>query len=227
MDLLPHHNVGWAVIVVTLIVRLILLPSSLHQARAMARNQAKMKSINAKLEAIKKEHKDDKAKQSEATMRLYKEHGINPASGCLPLLIQLPILIALYQVFLRGISTDSFQQLYSFVPAPSQIGFDFFGLPLNQPSLAIAVIAGLAQFAQMYFFSPTQPTQPGQSDDTAKAMASMQKNMTYFFPLMTVFIAVKLPAALGFYWITTTLFGIVQQYWIKKSMHLEGNPPIV
>ncbi len=224
-NILPNHSIGWAIIIVTLIVRLLLLPSSLHQARHASLNQEKMKKLNVELEQIRKQHKNDKAKQGEATMKLYKDSGVNPASGCLPLLIQLPILIALYQVFLHGITPDTYNQLYSFVIVPTNLNLRFLGVALDHPNMVIAILAGIAQFVQVKFFSPTPAATPGQSDDSAQMMLAIQKNMAYIFPLMTIFISLKLPAALGLYWVTSTAFGILQQYLIKRRFHLTANLP--
>ncbi|MEX1112264.1 MAG: YidC/Oxa1 family membrane protein insertase [Candidatus Andersenbacteria bacterium] len=227
-NVLPGHGVGFAIILVTLIVRLVLLPSSLHHARQMRSNQGKMKEVKKELDAIKKKHKDDKGKQAEETMRVYKEAGINPASGCLPLLIQLPILIALYRVFLVGLAPESFQSLYSFVAEPNTIQTIFLGIPLNEPSLLLGVIAGIAQFSQMKWLNPAQTAaQSGANEDAAAMMASMQKNMMYIFPVMTIFISLQLPAALALYWATSTIFGMAQQYILKRSLHLQDNPPAV
>lgn len=226
-DLLPGHNIGLAIVLVTIIVRLILLPSSLHQARSMQKNQGKMAKMQAELAGIKKLHKDDKAKQAEATMKLYREAGINPASGCLPLLIQLPILLALYRVFLTGIGPESYHYLYSFVSAPSELQAVFLTISLSAPSLLLGILAGIGQFIQMKFFSPTPPPQPGADESTAKMMSSMQKNMAYMFPVMTIFIALRLPAALSLYWVVSTLLGLLQQYVLKRSLKLVGNPTAI
>lgn len=226
-NVLPGHSVGWSIIFVTFIVRLILLPSFLHQARAMQKNQEKMKAIQGKLDESKKKHKDDKAKHAEETMKIYKEAGINPASGCLPLIIQLPILIALYRVFFTGLTPDTYHYLYSFITHPQQLSFLFLGINLSLPSLLLGCVAGALQFVQMKFLAPTQPSSPTASDETAVMMASMQKNMAYIFPAMTIFIALRLPAALALYWAVSTMFGIAQQYFVKKSLHLTSNPPVI
>lgn len=224
-NVLPGHSVGWAIIFVTIIVRLILLPSFLHQAKAMQRNQEKMKKIQAQLDDAKKKHKNDKAKHAEETMRIYKEAGVNPASGCLPLIVQLPVLLALYRVFFTGLTPDTYHFLYSFVADPVALSFTFLGINLSTPSLLLGVIAGIFQFIQMKYLSPAPQAQPGGNEETAAMMASMQKNMMYIFPAMTVFISFRLPAALALYWSVSTLFGIVQQMVVKKSLNLKENPP--
>lgn len=224
---IPGHNVGLAIIVVTIIVRLILLPPALQQARNMHKNQEKMRELSKDLEAIKKKHKDDKTKQAQETMELYRRAGINPASGCLPLLVQLPILIALYRVFLIGLGEDTFQYLYSFVSAPMNVSLVFLSIPLDSPSLLLGVIAGVGQFIMMRWFTAAPTHQPGANDDAAAMMQSMQKNMMYFFPVMTVVIALQLPAALSLYWVASTLFAIVQQYVMKRYLNVGAALPAV
>lgn len=225
-NILPTHSVGWAIIVVTLIVRLVLLPSSLHQAKSAQKNQDKMAKLQKELKRIQEQYKDDSTKQAEETMRLYREAGINPASGCLPLLIQLPILIALYRVFYIGLGPETYHYLYSFMSAPQAIQTAFFGIPLTQPSFVLGIIAGLGQFVLMRFFTPTPTTSTSSAtDESAQMMAMMQKNMTYFFPVMTTFAALQVPAALALYWVASTVFGIAQQYIVKRVLHLSTNPP--
>lgn len=226
-NVLPGHSVGWAIVIVTIIVRLVLLPSFLHQARSMRKNQDKMKEIQHRIDDVKKKYKDDKAKQAEETMKIYKEAGINPASGCLPLLVQLPILIALYRVFFSGLTPESYQFLYAFVGTPTSLSFSFLGIDLGAPSLLLGIIAGIFQFIQMKFLAPQPQSSPGTNEDAAKMMESMQKNMTYIFPAMTVFIALRLPAALALYWTISTLFGIAQQVIVKRSLKLKTNLPAI
>lgn len=226
-NVLPTHSVGLAIILVTLVVRLILLPPSLHQVKQTQRNQEKMKTVQGKLEALKTTHKDNKGKQAEETMRIYKEAGINPAAGCLPLLVQLPILLALYRVFLTGMGAETVHYLYSFIGHPDQLQTVFLGISLTAPSLLLGVVAGVAQFILMRFATPTPPAAPGANEDTAQMMQSMQKNMMYFFPVMTVFIALRLPAALALYWVSSTIFAILQQVAIKKILKVTPGMPAV
>jgi YidC/Oxa1 family membrane protein insertase len=224
-NILPGHSVGWSIIFVTIIVRLILLPSFLHQARATQRNQQKMKDVQHRIDEAKKTHKNDKAKQAEETMKIYREAGINPASGCLPLIVQLPVLLALYRVFFSGLTPDTYHFLYSFVAHPVSLSFAFLGINLSTPSIVFGIVAGVFQFIQMKYLSPTPQNQPGANEEAAAMMASMQKNMIYIFPAMTVFISLRLPAALALYWSVSTLFGILQQIIVKRRMHLKENLP--
>ncbi len=226
-NILPTHSVGLAIILVTLVVRLVLLPPSLHQVRQTQRNQEKMKSVQQKLEEVKTKHKDNKGKQAEETMRIYKEAGINPAAGCLPLLVQLPILLALYRVFLGGMGPETFHYLYSYVAEPQQLQTVFLGISLTAPSLLLGIIAGASQFVLMRYATPPPTTTPGANEETAQMMQSMQKNMMYFFPVMTVFIGLRLPAALALYWVSSTIFAILQQWAIKKFLKVTPGMPAV
>lgn len=226
-NILPTHSVGVSTIVVTIIVRLILLPPSLHHARNLQKNQTKMNAVKGDLKKIQKKYQNDQTKKAQATMALYKETGINPAAGCLPILIQLPILIALYRVFLIGMGSETFSFLYPFVAQPETVKLSFLGLDLAQPSMQLALLAGIFQFTHMRLFTSTAPQAPTAGNDQASQMtAAMQKNMAYIFPVMTVFIAIQFPAALALYWVASTIFGIVQQYFFKRFLKISSNIPV-
>lgn len=208
-ECLPGHDFGIAVIVLTLTIRLVLYPSTVQSIKS----QKALAQFQPKIQEIQKKYKDDKQKQAQAIMEFYKKEGINPLSGCLPLLIQLPILIALYRVFWRGLESGQMVHLYSFVPDPGIINPNFLGLiNLSQPSAVLAVLAGILQFFQTKMLSPKTES----ADKTSDFAQTMQKQMIYFFPAFTVFILLKLPAAIGLYWIIISMFSIIQQYFILK-----------
>ncbi len=207
-NIIPGHDVGIAIIILTLLIRVLLAPSTAKSLRS----QKAMSALQPKLNELREKHKDNKEGQAKAMMGLYKEHKISPLSSCLPLLIQLPILIALYQVFDKALK-GSLTGLYVFISNPEHLNPKFFNLiDLSQPNLPLAVLAGLAQFWQSRMIMKANPS----SDSTTKAI-TMQT--TYVLPFISVIIALKLPAGLPLYWIVTTLFGIAQQYYIfnKKS----------
>ncbi len=212
---LPGHDLGVAVILLTLLIKLILHPitkKGLKSQQAMARLQPKMKEIQEK-------YKHDRAAQSQAMMALYKQEGVSPASGCLPLLLQLPIIIALYQVFLRGLSSESLSNsLYTFVPHPGVIAHTFLGFNLEAGAfvIAIAIIAGVAQFVQAKLTNQNQKTQ-GQKSKGGDFAKAMQTQMLYFFPIITVVIIWKFGAVIGLYWLTSTLFSIGEQLMINRK----------
>ena len=211
---LPGQDFGVAVIVFTLLIKLILHPSSLHAIRS----QKAMAKIQPKVKEIQKKYKGDRQKQAQATMELYKKEKISPFSGCLPLLLQLPILIALYQVFLKGLKPESLTaSLYSFVPNPGEIVPVLLGIVnLSQPNLLLALLAGILQFFQSKISVGRQKTKKGDFS------SMMQNQMLYFFPIFTVFIVWKLGSIIGLYWIVSTLFSIGEQYMVKSKAKNEN-----
>ena len=208
-NILPGHDIGVVIILLTVLIRLALAPS-FHKS---LKSQKAMNDLQPKLNELRERHKDDKEKQARAMMELYREHKINPLSSCLPILIQLPILIALYQVFRVALGGHELVGLYSFVHAPANINPKFLNLiDLSKPSYVFAILAGVAQFWQSKLMMPKAT--PGGQDATARAM-SLQ--MTYALPAVSVLVAWKLPAGLPLYWVVTTLFAVGQQYYILRK----------
>jgi len=206
---IPGHNIGVVIILVTVIVRVILSPS-MHKA---LKGQRSLSAMQPKMNAIREKHKDDRAAQSKALMDLYKEHNYNPISSCLPTLIQLPILLALYRVFVIGLgNSDLGQYLYHSVHNPGIINPNFIlGINLAHTSWALAVIAGLLQYWQTkMMFSKMQKS----NDPTQKAM---QTQTLYILPALTIIISLRVPGGLPLYWIVTTLFAIFQQWIIMRG----------
>jgi YidC/Oxa1 family membrane protein insertase len=209
--LLPGHNIGWAIVLLTIIIRAALLPNSIKAARA----QFKFQALQPKINEIRKRHKDDQAEQSRALMALYKEEGASPFGSCLPQLVQLPILWVLYRVFLGGIHGIDSSLLYSFTPHPVAINSNFYGLDLTKPELwVLPVLAGLSQLV----LSRMMPKPPKMSDNDNDPAAMMTSQMMYIFPVMSFLFARMFPAALAIYWVATTLFGIGQQWYINKEI---------
>jgi YidC/Oxa1 family membrane protein insertase len=206
-DILPGHDFGFAIIALTALIRILFFPLSIRTVRS----QKAMNLLNPKLQEIKQKFKDDKAAQSAETMKLYKEHNINPLAGCLPLLIQLPILIALYRAFIAGLKPENLAMLYKFVSNPgviNKISFGFIDITSKMPVLA--VLAGAAQFLQAWV---TKAQNQGSSLN--KEMAALNSQMLYFFPVMIIIIGWNLPAGLILYWVTTTVFSVFEQLYIK------------
>jgi YidC/Oxa1 family membrane protein insertase len=207
---IPFHDFGIAIILLTLIIRFILYP--LNQ-KAM-KSQKALNDLQPQIKDVQGKHKNDRAKQSQALMDIYKANNINPASGCLPILIQLPVLIALYRVFWNGLKPDSLSSLYSFISRPETINPLFLGLiDLSKNNYIMAIVAGVLTFFQSKMTMPSQQKVPVAGDFSAM----FSKQMVYLMPIMTVVIAWKLPAGLALYWIVITLFGIVQQYLVNKK----------
>jgi len=214
-EYLPGHDFGIAVIVLTVLIRFILYPLMTQSTKS----QKVLSGLQPKIQEIQGKYKNDKEKQSRAIMELYQKEKINPFGGCLPLLIQLPILIALYRVFLKGFQPEAMAGLYSFVPYPGVINPIFLGLiNLAESSLILAILAAVVQFFQSKMvMPPSSKKQVKGKDQMAQFSGIMQKQMLYFFPIFTFFILTRLPAALGIYWIVTSVFSIAQTHFIFKK----------
>ncbi len=219
-NIIPGHDLTLVILVLTIIIRLIVSPLTLRYVRA----QQSMLVLNPKLEAIKKEYAADKQKQAQAIMELYKQHKVNPFTSCLPLLLQLPIIIALYRVLSTGIvTTDVGSVLYPFVSNPGRIDtVSFFGF-LNlaksgtTANFVVALLAGIAQFIQAKIMTtPKAPTEAGKAGEDENMAATMNKQMMYVMPLMTVFIGTKLPAGLAIYWLLSTALMILERFIINR-----------
>lgn len=215
--LIPGHNVVWAIIILTIVIRLILLPSSLKANRA----QIKLRQLQPEMTKIQEKYKDDRQAQSKALMDFYKEHKVSPWGSCLPLLIQFPILIVLYYVFINGLNTARFDLLYPFTPRPEAINTVLLGINLAHPDRwVLPIITGVLQFIQGWqmqgqFKSP-KPKE-GEKDQSQAMQNMMGKQMLYIMPVFSIIIAMRLPAALPLYWSITTLIGIGVWYWAAKT----------
>lgn len=217
MDTLPFFDAGVIVILFTILVKLILFPLSIKATRA----QIEMKEIEGDLKKIKEQY-PDKQVQTQKTIDLYKEKNINPFAGFFVLLLQLPIIIALYRIFLKsGLPVINTALLYPFVSAPLFIHMNFLGLiDIAGKSILLAVIAGVSTYFQISFAAPVQQQtnsneKPSMQDDVMKMM---QTQMKYGFPVLVTFISWSVSAAVSIYWITSNLFTIGQELYIRKHI---------
>jgi YidC/Oxa1 family membrane protein insertase len=210
-NIVPGHDLGVAIILLTVIVRFLLYPISKKQIES----QKKLQDLQPEIKKLQDKHKGDKEKQGRALMEFYKEKKVNPASGCLPLVVQIVFFIALYRAFIAGINFDSAcNDLYTFVSCPNSINVNFFGtLNLAKPNVVLAVIAAAGQFVQTKMMMTKNPAPVKKGDFSS----IMNQQMLYLGPLLTLFIGMKFPAGLALYWIVNTLFAIVQQYLTMKK----------
>lgn len=215
----PAGSIGIAVIALTLIVRIVLAPFSYKAIM----HQVIQKKLEPKRKQIQKEYKDDKKLQAQKMMDLMKEHKTNPFSSCLLTLVQIPIILVLYNVFLTGLSIQP-DILYSFVPVPDALNLSFLGLNLGSKSILLGVLTGIAQYIQIRF-SPVMQDNKNESekndtneDPQAAMMQSMQKSMKFTLPVMITVFASIVPAAVALYWLTTNLFTIGQEVFIRKKL---------
>jgi YidC/Oxa1 family membrane protein insertase len=226
-QIIPGQDFGIAIILLTIIIRLILYPVSAKGVKS----QRAINEIQPEIKSIQEKYKNDKEKQVKEVLEVYKKAKISPFSAFLPLLIQLPVLIALYRVLWKVQTSEMSQSLYSFVSVPSEIKSMFLGIidlagtgfiqEINGESVFLfgnlVIIAGavIAQFVQMKMISAKkEKTKKQGPQETAERI---QKQMMYFFPFFTFFILLKLPLAIGLYWLASTVFSIIQQHLILKK----------
>lgn len=207
------QSLGLAIIVLTLLVRTALLPISLPALKSAR----KMQELKPQLDKLKKKHKD-KTKLQQAQLELYRHHGINPLSGCLPQLVQIVVLIALYQAFIGFITSGQFNG--------SALHTSFLWLDLSQsdPYYILPILAGGTQLLyslamqtglESHLKAPKQKSPRQKEEDSLEMAQSIQQQMIYLMPLMTLIIATRFPSGLALYWVVTTIYSFVQQLIIS------------
>lgn len=220
----PWMDLGIAVVIVTLVVKLIVFPLT----KESIKTQLKVKEIDPLVNEIRKKYEKDKETQARKIMDLYKEYKINPFASFFLILIQLPILFALYFVFLKGGLPDvNFDILYSFIKAPSHIdNVTFLGFfDITQKSLILALLAGISQFFQIRLVMAGQKKNDKPSDQNTfkdDLVKNMQLQMKYVMPVIIFIIAYGLISAVALYWITSNLFMIGQELYIRKTIKTEN-----
>jgi YidC/Oxa1 family membrane protein insertase len=210
---LPWHSLGLAIIILTIIVKIILLPLY-HKTTT---SQKKIKALEPKLKELKEKHANNREEQAKQTMALYREHGINPLTSFWLLLIQIPIVLALFWVF-----RDSFnvrpEILYSFITPPALINATLFGLDLTAKNYVLAILVGASQFIQMRLAIPPIPPSTSQEKSFKNDFArSMNLQMRYMMPAFITLVSFGFPAALTLYWLTSNLFAIGHELFVKRQ----------
>jgi len=217
-------DVGFAIILVTIVVKFALSPLT----KKSIRSQVLMKKMEPEIKQIKKDF-PNKEEQAKKTFELYKKYGTNPFSGCLVVLIQLPVIFALYFVFLKGLSLDA-GPIYSFLSKPTILHTNFLGLiELSgaSKSIFLALLAGATQFLQGYLASPIKAkSKIGDVEvltDDKKSFQdelsnSMQMNVKYILPVFIAFISWRISAAVALYFVISNIFTIVQEWYIRRAI---------
>lgn len=210
---LTGNNFGLAIILLTVVIRAVLVPITLPSLRSVK----KMQDLKPQLDKLKLKYKD-KVKLQQAQLAFYKENGVNPMAGCLPQIVQLIILIALYQVFIRFIDSHTING--------QEVDMNFLWLDLSRPDslYILPVVAGLTQLVfslmmrsglESHLKAPKNKKERQKEEDKLEMAQSLQQQMMYMMPIMTVIIALKFASGLALYWVVTTLFSVVQQYIIS------------
>lgn len=232
IEVLPTHSLGWAIVLLTLAVRLILF---LPNQKAM-RSQRKLQKMQPQIQALRKKHGKNQQMLAMETMALYKTHKINPMSSCLPMLLQMPFLIGIYLVVKDGLSPHLSHLLYPFHAGTdlSIVDTQFLGLNLEIPNIMVlpVLVAGAQFLAIKLSMSAAKKQQPEKAVATKGKkkkkedkepgmegqMEQMQKMMLWMLPLMIGFFTATFPAAVGIYWLTSTVFGIGQQKMVNYQL---------
>ncbi|MFA6071986.1 MAG: YidC/Oxa1 family membrane protein insertase [Janthinobacterium sp.] len=205
------QDLGLAIILLTIIIRFILYPLFYKSMQS----QSMMQKIQPEIAKMQAETKGNREAQATAMMAIYKKNKINPFGSFFYLLLQLPILIAVYRLFNAGFNESTIAQLYSFVTPPENFSTMFLGLlDLSKPSMIIVAIAAVAQYIQGRLAMPKQ--KPGETQGKA---ASMGKYMVYMGPILTLMILPRLSSAIGLYWLVSSVFSIFQQRIINKKIY--------
>jgi len=204
------HNLGFAIILLTLVIRGILIPFTLPQLKSAK----KMAALKPELDALKKKHGHDAKLFQQKQMEFYKTHNVNPAAGCLPFIAQFIVLIALYRVFMNTLGGSGIGDINS--------SFFLWDLKLKDTTYILPVLAGLLQFIMSLTILPAVENEPEkrpgtieQKQDVAEMATSMQQQMVFMMPIMTVIFSIQFPSGLALYWVITTAFSLVQQLMVS------------
>lgn len=218
VSIIPGGDLGIAVIILTVLVKIIIFPLS----QKSIESQVAMNILAPELDKIKKSgaSKEEQAKQ---TFELYKEHKTNPFSGCLLVLIQIPIIFALYYVFFKGLNFDP-SLLYSFIHVPVKMNMIFLGIiDISKKSLILAALAGAAQYLQAHFMPKPNPSPSSGTGSTPSFQdtfgKSMNMQMKYVFPFLIAFIAYR-SGVVALYFISSNIFAVGQQIYVNKKKNL-------
>lgn len=219
IDTVPGGDVGVAIIMTVVVVKVVLLPLSLKAVRT----QALMRELEPKLKEIKEKYKDKREELARATMDVYKEAGINPFSSILLLFIQIPIVIALYLAVSRGggipLPDINIGLLYSFIPSPETVDMLFMGtIDMAGKSLPLALLAGVTQFIHAHMSMPApkpklEGAEPSLKDDFAR---SMHMQMRYVMPIIIAVVAYTISAAIALYFFVSNITAILQEQFVKR-----------
>lgn len=219
VDTVRGGDVGIAIIATVIVVKTILLPLSIKAAKT----QRIMRELDPKLKELKEKYKDDRQKQAQEMMQLYKDYNLNPFASIFLMFLQIPIILALYFAVYSGggvvLPSVNIDVLYSFVAQPHIVTMNFLGLiDITGRSVILAIGAGITQFI---FTSMTLPKLPDRAVDAAPNfkedfMRNMHVQMKYVMPVIIVGVAYTISAAIALYFVVSNLVGIAQEFYVRK-----------
>jgi YidC/Oxa1 family membrane protein insertase len=214
------QNIGLAIIALTLIIKTLTLPLT----NSATKTQKKMAQLKPHFDEIKQKHKEDKMKQQEEQLKLMKEHNVNPAAGCVPILVQIVLLITLYNVFVQYLGPDA-----QIDGEKVHTTFAYLDLAKTDPLFILPIVAGITQFILGAMLTPAKPIEVRKNDskeeieqkeDFAQTLQQVQSQMLYLTPIMTGVISLSFPSGLALYWVVSNIYSIIQQYYIVGTDHL-------
>jgi YidC/Oxa1 family membrane protein insertase len=219
IDIFPGGDIGLAIIATVLLVKTILLPLSIKAVKT----QKVIREIEPRLKELKEKHKDNRQKQAQAMMEIYKEAGINPLASVALVFLQIPIIIALYYAVSSGggipLPEININLLYSFIDAPTRVTMEFLGkIDITEKSIWLALCAGITQFVYVNITMPALPSREEGAAPDLKAdfIRNMQIQMKYVMPVLIVIVAYSISAAIALYFFVSNLVAITQEYFIRK-----------
>lgn len=224
LSFLPTHDVATAVIILTIFVKIILLPLS----KKMFLSQIAQKKIQPIISKIQEEYKDNRQMLGIKMMEVYKEHKLNPFSSILLMFIQIPIVFALYFVFSKGgLPSLKIEDLYSFTPHVINVQHVLFNIDFTKASIYIGILASVFQYIQIRLSLNNIPQDSEVSKKTLselKPEEMIQRQMTimmkYFIPFIILIASLQVSAAVALYWIVSSVFMIVQELYFRKKYHI-------
>ncbi|MCK9577926.1 YidC/Oxa1 family membrane protein insertase [bacterium] len=208
---------GLAVILLTILIKILTHPIN----KKAIESQKKMLEIQPKIKELQEKYKDDQQRMAIEVMSLYKLHKFNPFAGIGMLFIQLPIIWALFQVFLVGFDLEKIKaSFYPFVSVASSINPNFFAIAdLSHPSIPLTILTALVQYYQIKTNAPAPKKEltPEGKGKEPEIQDIMQKQMTFLVPIITFVVLFNLPSAVALYWMVSSLLSVIEQKMIYKK----------
>ncbi len=223
IDVLPHADIGFAVIILTVVVKVILFPLS----KKAIQTQMILKQIEQPLKDLREQHKDNPQELAQKTMQMYKDNNLNPFAGILLILIQLPVIIALYFVFAQaGLPTINPDLLYSFISFPETIQTTFLGFIdlVSNKSWLVAILVLVTQSIQIRLSLPPYDANAQTGGEFAQEfMKGLHFQMKFILPVITAVISYSLISVVGLYWIVGNILSTLQEIYFRKTIKKDKN----
>lgn len=219
LNTIPGADIGIAIIILTLIVKIIIFPLYTKSIRT----QIKMKEIEPEIKKIKEKYKDNNLEQTRQIMELYKANKVNPFTSLLVVIIQIPIILSLFYVFKDSFNIHS-ELIYSFISTPTQINPYFLNIiDITKSNWILAFLTGITQFIQVNLTLPKPDRQKNESGTFKGDLArSMDIQMRYVMPIIIIVISLSLPSAVAIYWVTSNIITLAYEVFVRRKIKASG-----